>query len=1199
MEVVFDQLSIQACTKSITGEVLSSHALLHPLNSSIPSGSMCCILGGSGSGKTTLLSVIGNRYDASNLVVDGSVDFKVGNATVAKHTNCKSVGFVTQHDYLLPFLTARETLLYAALLLHPSPASSSLSASNSCIKNGYFAASTTDVETARTVATTATTTTKTRQDLCEAIVDGIILKLGLKECADGVYIGGDAVSQAQGLSGGEKRRVSVGIQMLTNPRILCADEPTSGLDSFTALTVVEALKELTLLGTENVAGSGADGDRSESTVDNTGITVICSIHQPRADIFVLFDHILLLSGGGELIYSSSISASDGDRCNPHTNVVGSHRAGLDMLAYFARLGHHCPSGCNPADYFVDLSSVDTRDAAGGTEQADRQRVKLLADACRAALEPHRTESSTSFDSKIHNCEASETSLHVMKERGVGRFHISLMQQIVVLCSRNMRNSLRDWNNIVGCMLQCVVMALVAVGLFYRLADNDIAAIRSRPGMIYMVLASEPYILTIILVDRYTTELTIFDRELQDKMYSSTAYLLAYIASSYPFLVIQSIIAATIMFFGCNMRGASNGHSSIISDDDVISLYMYGTTDSATERFYSYLTMVLVICATAIYISGLALLGASLFRAFSIASLFCNTAFTFICLTSGFLINTSSLPVYVSWIKNISFFHYAFNIMFANEMEGRVFPGCPYADAFANVSSTTPSASSNSSLQDVQVMCSQYNGDVIMQQFDVPALDSASMSSWIDHPWFGLICLILGCHVVSAVLLEFVRHSPNQIVGGGSRTVITGSNDNVEDHNRNVNKGDAVPDLEQPSSELSSSVIGSDLITSNAYGSNQRIEIVIKNINISVTKPVVQVASNPRIASASTDIMSADEGDIELCSDSNLLEASGDPESPPVSPGYSNIGPTGSWRSAVNGLCGNTSLSTHKVILSNISCTIEPGKLTALMGGSGSGKTTLLNVIVGRVNANNTNRICERSGLPIGNEFTYNMSGSVTCSRITSNADSVSADYLSTRATNSQMIGFVSQFDHHLANLTVFESLMFHAQMKCHMLSEQQKRERILYLIRLLGLQACMHTRVGCATVDMSGSSSGTGAMSKTGISGGEKRRLSVAIQMLLDPPVCVLDEPTTGLDTFSARHLIKMLHSIAHTRQRTVLVSIHQPRYDVYAQFDNIILLSRGHMVGMHHFVCLFIWCLWCCFYMCTTNDCLCLCRFGVAILKG
>lgn len=82
-----------------------------------------------------------------------------------------------------------------------------------------------------------------------------------------------------------------------------------------------------------------------------------------------------------------------------------------------------------------------------------------------------------------------------------------------------------------------------------------------------------------------------------------------------------------------------------------------------------------------------------------------------------------------------------------------------------------------------------------------------------------------------------------------------------------------------------------------------------------------------------------------------------------------------------------------------------------------------------------------------------------------------------------------------------------------------------------------------------------------GISGGEKRRLSIAVQLLHDPSICLFDEPTTGLDAFTARHVVQTLQTLAYVGNRTVLISIHQPRYDVFDLFDDVILLSRSKLV--------------------------------------
>src|SRR3990167_8206698 len=132
------------------------------------------------------------------------------------------------------------------------------------------------------------------------------MQLGLRDCAE-TRVGGDGKHPC--ISGGERRRVSIGVQMLTDPSILFLDEPTTGLDSFTANYLVQMLHDIAI---------------------NSKRTVICTVHQPRSDIFHLFDYVMLLSQGRLVYYGK-----------PSNQV----------LEYFERIKYPCPSDMNPADYF--------------------------------------------------------------------------------------------------------------------------------------------------------------------------------------------------------------------------------------------------------------------------------------------------------------------------------------------------------------------------------------------------------------------------------------------------------------------------------------------------------------------------------------------------------------------------------------------------------------------------------------------------------------------------------------------------------------------------------------------------------------------------------------------------------------------------------------------------------------------------------
>jgi ABC-type multidrug transport system ATPase subunit len=158
----------------------SPHVIVDDVSADLPSRSFTAILGSSGSGKTTLLNAVAGRITSKNMTVTGNVAFN----GIEDPSRIRSA-YVMQEDVLLPTLTIRETLQYAVDLKLQS------------------------------------LSTRTERD---AVVEETIMELGLKECAD-TRIG----TSTNGLcSGGEKRRASIGVQLLANPSVLFCDEPTTG-----------------------------------------------------------------------------------------------------------------------------------------------------------------------------------------------------------------------------------------------------------------------------------------------------------------------------------------------------------------------------------------------------------------------------------------------------------------------------------------------------------------------------------------------------------------------------------------------------------------------------------------------------------------------------------------------------------------------------------------------------------------------------------------------------------------------------------------------------------------------------------------------------------------------------------------------------------------------------------------------------------
>lgn len=242
---------------------ISKKPILQQIDGAFIPGQLTALMGPSGSGKTTLMNSMSGR--GLGELVDGEIllNGKPLNKRKIRNISC----LVPQLDVLFAVLTARETLNYTARL-----ALSDLSPAGR----------------------------KKR-------VQDVIASLSLEEVQD-VLVGNEDI---KGLSGGERKRVSIGMEMITNPSVMFLDEPTSGLDAKIAKDVVELLKRLSVQR-----------------------TVICTIHQPSFPVFSLFDKLLLLSKG-RMVYNGDVDA---------------------VSKYFENIGRPVPTFSNPADHMLEVMS---------------------------------------------------------------------------------------------------------------------------------------------------------------------------------------------------------------------------------------------------------------------------------------------------------------------------------------------------------------------------------------------------------------------------------------------------------------------------------------------------------------------------------------------------------------------------------------------------------------------------------------------------------------------------------------------------------------------------------------------------------------------------------------------------------------------------------------------------------------------------
>ncbi|KAH9545510.1 hypothetical protein CY35_12G051800 [Sphagnum magellanicum] len=226
--------------------------------------------------------------------------------------------------------------------------------------------------------------------------------------------------------------------------------------------------------------------------------------------------------------------------------------------------------------------------------------------------------------------------------------------------------------------------------------------------------------------------------------------------------------------------------------------------------------------------------------------------------------------------------------------------------------------------------------------------------------------------------------------------------------------------------------------------------------------------------------------------------------------------------AVNNLSYKVKIKVNKVaqdkiLLNNVTARANHSEMLAVVGPSGSSKTTFLDAMAGRIDRRSL------SGQILVNQSPMD-------------------------ATFKRVSGYVMQDDALFPHLTTRETLMFSARLRLPgSMSNQEKARRVDSLIQQLGLVECANTYVGDEKV--------------RGVSGGERRRVSIGVDLIHDPSVLFLDEPTSGLDSTSALHVMQILSQMAVTHHRTVLLTIHQPSFRLLETINRILVLARGNVI--------------------------------------
>ncbi|TYG83674.1 hypothetical protein ES288_D01G187600v1 [Gossypium darwinii] len=432
-------LPVTITWRNITCSLSDKHSksvrfLLKDVSGEAKPGRLLAVMGPSGSGKTTLLNVLASQILASpRLALSGLLEFNGKRSS----TKAYKFAYVRQEDLFFSQLTVRETLSLAAELQLPEISS---------------------IEER------------------DEYVNNLLFKLGLVSCADSII--GDA--KVRGISGGEKKRLSLGCELIASPSVIFADEPTTGLDAFQAEKVMETLRLLA----------------------QDGHTVICSIHQPRGSVYGKFDDIVLLTEG-TLVYAGPA------RDQP--------------LEYFSRFGYQCPDHVNPAEFLADLISIDY--SSSHSVYSSKKRIDALVEAF--STQSSAVLYATPLTGKTGPKQGMKFGKKIAAKRKGGWW-----KQFWLLLKRAWMQASRDGPTNKVRTRMSIASAIIFGSVFWRMGRSQ-TSILDRMGLLQVTAINTAMAALTKTVGVFPKERAIVDRERAKGSYALGPYLLSKLIAEIP------------------------------------------------------------------------------------------------------------------------------------------------------------------------------------------------------------------------------------------------------------------------------------------------------------------------------------------------------------------------------------------------------------------------------------------------------------------------------------------------------------------------------------------------------------------------------------------------------------------------------------------------------------------------------------------
>eukprot|EP00250_Pteridium_aquilinum_P007828 c17471_g1_i1 orf=114-2393(+) len=541
--------------------------ILNGVTGMVMPGEILAIMGPSGSGKTSLLKILAGRLRSG---VRGYLWYN----DIPYNTALKRrIGFVTQDDLLYPKLTVKETLIFAAQLRLPR-------------------------------------SMKFEQKIMRA--ETVIKDLGLERCQHS-QVGGIFVP---GISGGERKRASIGYELLVDPSLLFLDEPTSGLDSTTAMRLLRVLHKNA----------------------KVGRTIIMTIHQPSSRLFHMFDKLLLLSEGHPIYFGK----------------------GKDAMEYFASLHFSPQLAMNPADFLLDLATgnvdsitlpeslrnlevslqpgnmsswaLETDDQSSSDISVDSQHLehqfykevlKTLQSKYRTEIEPQEKRTLEIMGKAPEHLQAA---IQLRRD-----WTSSWVTQFLVLSNRMFRERLGDYFDSLR-LSQAVGVAILLGLLWWQSKIETEAQLRDQVGLIFYICIFWSTSSIFAAVYNFPLEQDFLAKERAADMYRLSAYHMSSTLCDIPAQLLYPTVFMIIVYF---MAGFQRTAIAFIMTQ--LSVYLVVLTGQGVGEFFGAAILNIKKAGTIVSIVLLIFL-----------------------LTGGYYVQ--HIPGFIKWLKYISFVYYGFRLL---------------------------------------------------------------------------------------------------------------------------------------------------------------------------------------------------------------------------------------------------------------------------------------------------------------------------------------------------------------------------------------------------------------------------------------------------------------------------------------------------------------------------------------------------------